>query len=185
GRGRNFEPVRKRRRNDGLAFALSLENRFKVVLFGDGDHVDVLYGEALNIVNRNAVAQNQSAATANLDLTESGGPKLAARSSQPTLRLTSSASAPTLECLGYENPRHRRWRTRARSGLEAPAIAASHENLLRAGQRRDRGRGRVRCGRCKEPRLHDRGREPDSARPHHRGSGVAAHARRGGRIHAA
>src|SRR5271169_4288126 len=44
GRGRNFEPVRERGRNDGFPFALGLENRLKVVLFGDGDHVSRLYG---------------------------------------------------------------------------------------------------------------------------------------------
>ena len=44
GRRRNFQPVRQRRRNDGLALALGLENRLKVVLFGNGDHVHRLYG---------------------------------------------------------------------------------------------------------------------------------------------
>ncbi len=39
GRRRNLEPVRQSSRNDGFAFALSLENRFEVVLFGDRDHV--------------------------------------------------------------------------------------------------------------------------------------------------
>jgi hypothetical protein len=32
--------VRERGRNDGFPFALGPENRFKVVLFGNSDHVD-------------------------------------------------------------------------------------------------------------------------------------------------
>jgi hypothetical protein len=36
--------VRERGRNNGFSFALGLENRFKVVLFGNCDHVIRLYG---------------------------------------------------------------------------------------------------------------------------------------------
>src|SRR3979411_875529 len=34
----------------------------------------------------------------------------------------------------YESPRHRQRRTRARLGVEAPAVAPSRENLLRSGE---------------------------------------------------
>ena len=39
-RRRDLEPVRERRRNNGFAFALGLENGLKVVLFGNCDHVN-------------------------------------------------------------------------------------------------------------------------------------------------
>ena len=45
GRGRNRKPVGQRGGDDALAFAFSFQDRLQIVFFGDGNHLERLYGE--------------------------------------------------------------------------------------------------------------------------------------------
>jgi hypothetical protein len=43
GGGGDFQPVSETRRDNGFAFTLGFEDRFEIVFFGDGDHLERLY----------------------------------------------------------------------------------------------------------------------------------------------